>query len=548
MPSREHSVDGDQGFIGLNSRDNPLNLGKTYVSKSQNFRFDRGIATLRKGTKRITDAALAALGTIYGACAYTKADGVEQIVFVLDSRICVYDPEAGAIVATILYPTGEMVTASDVVDVYQAQGVGYVYICRGQNKTVLRWNGSVAAGVVEIPSNTTHHNYPNSLHSVYYGNRHIVQTDHNTFSVSHYLSDSNWSALDMFSINDGSSDRMIAITPWTLNEFVIFMRNSIFYASVGIGADLIGDAVKEDNSYVKSLATDIGCVARGSAVQAGGGIIFLSDNGVYILNPSGASQGGVNTPEGMRLLAIAEPLSAPINDVIARINYNYVDKSVAIYWENRYYLAVPLDSSTTNNTILVYNFVNKAWESVDLYPSGFDIRQFIVAKRGNKRRLFSVDQDQGLFLLEDLEWDEYGSATGLPILPSISGEDTFVLNTASAVLNPSAFQSNQIQGELITRAYSFDTNKEKRFSGVQTDVYAPSGGVIYTSIITTNPDIETQLARFGLAVDEDALLRLPARKCGQYIQCKYITTNLRPSIRSTTVSALLTGYTHNTQK
>lgn len=547
MPSREHLVDGDQGFIGLNSRDNPLNLGKTFVSKSQNFRFDRGIATLRKGTKRITDAALAALGTIYGACVYTKADGTEQFIFVLGTRICIYDPQAGAIVGTVLYPACETVTGSDTVDVYQAQGIGYVYICRGQNKTTLRWDGSVS-GVIVIPSNSAHHNYPNALQAVYYGNRHIVQTDHNSFRVSHYLSDSTWSVLDMFSINDGSSDRMIAITPWTLNEFVIFMRNSIFYASVGIGHDLAGDAAQESNSYVKSLATDIGCVARGSAVQAGGGIIFLSDNGVYILNPSGAGQGGVNTPEGMRLLAIAEPLSAPINDVIARINYNYVDKAVAIYWENRYYLAVPLDSNTTNNAILVYNFVNKSWESVDLYPSGFDIRQFVVAKRGNKRRLFSVDQDQGLFLLEELDWDEYGNATGLPLLPPVGGGDTFVLDTSSAILNPSAFQSNQIQGELITRAYSFDTNKEKRFSGVQTDVYAPSGGVIYTSIITTNPDIETQLARFGLPVDEDAVLRLPARKCGQYLQCKYITTNLRPSVRSTTVSALLTGYTHNTQK
>lgn len=548
MPAREFLVDGDQGFIGLNSRDNPLNLGKNYVSKSQNFRLDRGVAILRKGAKRLTDAALSALGNIYGACSYTQADGTERIILVFSDRIAVYNQELETIIATITFPAGQTITASDDVDVYQAQGIGYVYICRGFSKSVLRWNGLTSGGSIVVPGPSSHTNYPNSRQAIYYGNRHIVQTDGNSFKVSHYLADDGWSALDMFSINDGSSDRLISITPWTLNEFVVFMRNSIFYCSVGIGADLAGDQAQETNSYVKSLATDIGCIARWSAVQAGGGILFLSDNGVYILNPAGAAQGGVNTPEGMRLIAIAEPLSAPINDVIARINYSAADKAVGIYWENRYYLAVPLDSNTKNNAILVYNFVNKSWESVDTYPTDFDIKMFMVAKRGNKRRLFAIDGEQGIFMLEENEWDEYGAAIGLPRLPGPGQSDTFVLNTASAILDAAVYDSHQISGELITRAYSFDTNREKRFSGIQTDVYAPGGGVVYTSVITNNPDVETQLIRYGITADEDSILRLPVRKCGQYIQAKYITANLRPQIRSITTSALVVGYTHRSQK
>lgn len=548
MPAREYAVDGDQGFIGLNSRDNPLNLGKNFVSKSENFRFDRGVAALRKGAKRLTDAALASFGNIYGACSYTESDGTERLILVFSNKLCVYNQEISTIVATINFPNGETISATDNVDVYQAQGIGYVYICRGINKTVLRWNGVTTVGSVVVPGHSTHKDYPNSPQALYYGNRHIVQTDNNSFQVSHYLHDNSWSALDMFSINDGSSDQLVSITPWTLNEFVVFMRNSVFYASVGIGADLAGDAAQESNSYVKSLASDIGCVAKGSAVQAGGGILFLSDNGVYILNPAGAAQGGVNTPEGMRLIAFSEPLSAPVNDVIARINYNYVDKATAIYWENRYYLAVPLDSSTKNNAVLVYNFVNKSWESVDKYPTDFDIKQFIVAKRGNKRRLFAVDGEEGVFMLEENDWDEYGAAVGLPRLPGPGETDTFVLDTSSAILEVNIYQSNQIPGQLITRAYSFDTNREKRFSGIQTDIFAPGGGVVYTSVITSNPDVETQLIRYGIASDEDTILRLPVRKCGQYIQAKYITANLRPQIHSLTVSALVVGYTHRSQK
>lgn len=547
MPAREYLVDGDQGFIGLNSKDNPLNLGKNYVSKSQNFRLDRGVATLRKGAKRLTDDAMEALGPVYAACSYTRADGTEFIVLAFSNKIAVYDQDLEAISYTVDFPAGQTISSTDDVDIYQAQGIGYVYICRGFSKSVLRWNGTNAIGSIVVPSNTSHHNYPNSRHAIYYGNRHIAQTDGNTFRVSHYLADDGWSALDMFSINDGSSDRLVCMAPWTLNEFVVFMRNSIFYCSVGIGADLAGEQAQESNSYVKSLAVDVGCLARGSVVQAGGGILFLSDNGVYILNPSGASQGGVNTPEGMRLLTLSEPLSATISDVISRINYNYVQNAAAIYWENRYYLAVPLDSSTKNNAVIIYNFINKAWESVDVYPSGFDVKKYIVSKKGNKRRLFAIDGEQGVFLMDELEWDEYGPATGLPLLPP-TNEDWFVLDTDSAYLMPSAFTSNQIQGELITRAYSFETNREKRFSGIQADIYSPGGGVLYTNVIVTNPDSETQLLRYGLSYDESTLLRIPVRKTGQYIQARFNTTNLRPSIYSTTLSAVVVGYTHKSEK
>ena len=46
--------DGDMSFVGLNSRDNPASLSSGIVSRSQNFRMDRGVATARKGLQRKT--------------------------------------------------------------------------------------------------------------------------------------------------------------------------------------------------------------------------------------------------------------------------------------------------------------------------------------------------------------------------------------------------------------------------------------------------------------------------------------------------------------
>ena len=644
MPSREYAVDGDEGFIGLNSRDNPVNLGKNFVSKAQNIRMDRGVATARKGAERLTTGALVG-ERILGTCSYTTADGSELIVLVVSNGLFTYNPDTVALSAKINFPAGQTITGDDEVELYQAQGVGYVYILRGFNKSVLRWDGSTT---IAVPAAGTHHNYPPSRHAIYYGNRHIVQTDRNTIKVSHYLSDSTWSALDVFTINDGSSDTLVAITPWTLNEFVIFMRNSIFYAAAGVGANASGDSATENNSYIKSLASDIGCIAKGSIVQAGGGILFLSDNGVYFLNPAGAGNGSANTPEGMRLLTIAEPLSAPITDVINRINFNAVGNAVATYFENRYYLAVPLDDNEANNVVLVYNFINKAWESVDTYPvntsvenertaanasatyiSGpfielsivigtsvaiphglivgdkvnirfttsyttstgigdkkypdgtytvtsvpnvdtFYIRipytddlafpdlggfrwgcwmevakaetlsfmDFVVAKKGKRRRLFMINDRQGVFLLEELNYDEFGLANGSPFVP-------FFIPTE---LQPLSFTPIQIDAELITRAYSFQTSREKRFSSIQIDADFTAGSNLQTTFITVNPDFNTVINSYGSGTNEDVALRLPVRKSGYYSQVKFNSLNLYPSIRSVTVEAIVPGHMTQTRK
>lgn len=552
MPAREYAVDGDQGFIGLNSKDNPVNLGKNFVSKSINFRFDRGVAIVRKGTKKLTGNTFNE--AIYGSCTYTNASGVESIVLVVSDGIYIYTPDTDTISSKISFPAGQTISNGDEVDVYQAQGVGYVYICRGFAKSTLRWDGVTT---IAVPGVSTHTNYPNGRHAIYFGNRHIVQIDQNTFSVSHYLRDNAWSTLDSFSINDGSSDRLVGIAPWQLNEFVVFMRNSIYYAAVGVGANAAGDPAQEPDSYVKSLAADIGCIAKGSIVQAGGGIFFLSDNGVYMLNPAGAGQGSSNTPEGMRLLTLAEPLSAPINDVIARINFNYVGNSIATYWENRYYLAVPLDSSTTNNAILVYNFINKAWESVDVYQSGFDVKSLLVAKRGNKRRMISVDSTDGIFLFEELDWDEFGASVGTPLLPSPDTGLTltadipppWIAGTADALtISAGAFTPYAINGQLTTRAYNFETNREKRYSTFQVDVYAPAGGVVNFGLSTTNPDATLPSYRFGSSKSSDALIRLPVRKSGYFAQINITTTNLRPEVRSVSVEAIIPGHMTQSRK
>ena len=533
--ANEYQKDGDIGFVGLNSRDNPSALPTGIVSQSQNFRLDRGVATVRKGLQRKTIGAL--IGQIiYGVGTYINSSGQEVIIAVVTDGLYSYNPQLETLTAKVSFPAGETIVTQDGCDVVTA--VDKVYISRGWSKRPLVWD--LATTITALPTSGAGHPFPNCTGMLYYANRMIVLgkyhsesntlRNYDTVSVSNFLDFANWDAIDAFTINNGSNDQVVGVAPWTLNEFLVFMRNSIFYINTGNDRYASGDGLSA-TSQIKTLATDIGCSARKSVVQAGGGVFFLSDNGVYFLQPQPASA------ESMKLLTLADPISAPIDDVIQRINRNYAYRAVATYWNNRYYLAVPLDSSVDNNAVLVYNFILRRWESVDVYPAGFDVFNFVVAKKDNQRRLYGVDTDKGVFLMEQLDWDEYGVSVGTPILP-------FYL---PATLSPSAFTPVAINAILKTRRYSFNSIGDKRFSTAETEMITAAGSQIVTTVEVFNPDVTAVIDTFGAEFTEDSARRVGVRKIGTGIQLQMVSTNLRPSIRSSYIYATVQKQT-NTSK
>jgi hypothetical protein len=539
--ANEYQKDGDLGFVGLNSRDNPSALPQGIVSQSQNFRMDRGVATVRKGMQRKTIGALVGQ-TVYGVGTYINSTGQEIIIVVLTDGLYSYNPQTEILSAKVSFPAGETIITQDGVDV--VAGTDKVIISRGFSKRPLIWDINVT--VTAMPTAGTGHEFPSCESILYYANRFIVTGKHHaetnvlrnndTVSVSNFLDYQHFDALDAFTINNGSNDRIVGVSPWTLNEFLVFMRNSIFYVGVGTSRYVSGEALSND-SYVRTLATDIGCSSKKSVVQANGGVFFLSDNGVYFLQPQQSSA------ESMKLLTMADPISAPIDDVIQRINTTYAYRAVATYWNNRYYLAVPLDSSVDNNAILVYNFILRQWESVDTYPAGFDIFDFVIAKKDNQRRMYGIDTDKGLFLMEQLNVDEYQDwavgdpNAGEPILP-------FYI---PATLEALSFPHNSITAILKTRRYSFNSIGDKRFSTAEVEIVTDAGSQIQTVAEVYNPDISTTIDTFGAQFTEDSARRNGIRKIGTGIQLQFLSNNLRPSIRSAYIYATVQKQT-NTSK
>lgn len=518
-------TDGENGFIGMASRTNPTTIPAGYVQYAQNMRFDRGVATVRAGSKRLTEGG--AVGqTIFGSGIFSDpTTGVENVVLVGGSAIYVYNTST-TVISTVSYPGGETVVSTDVPVVIQANSL--LYILRGQasGKSPLIWNG---VSTITVASNATPSGpaatFPPSDFGVYFQNRIVTKRDRDKIACSDILDFNTWDlTFAQFEINLGANDEIVGFQPWQEDKFVIFQRNSVYYAFIDPNGYATG-AGPGSTSYVKSLTFELGCNARRSIVNAGANIFFLSDSGVHILTPS----------LDLKLTGNQRPLSEPISDIIARINVAAVSASAGCIYNNRYYLAVPLDGSTRNNAVLVYSMLNQAWESVDTYPENtidgdMHIDNLLVAKYGNARRLYATNAEGGIYLLEELEMDEFGVSIGNPILPF----------TIPATIT-TTFTQHNIAGQVLTRRFYFNTFFAKRFRIVQADFNMAAGDAIKVSSVMVNPDSTTEVFQFGSGTAEDYTRRVRIGQTGFGMDLLFESVTQRPVVRGFRVEATVPG-------
>lgn len=195
-----------------------------------------------------------------------------------------------------------------------------------------------------------------------------------------------------FRFNAGSADFIVGFQSFANDQLIVFNRNSIH---------TVFNTVNLTSATVKQVTDEVGCLARRSIEQIGSEVLFLSDNGVY----------GISFVDEYNLRGTALPLSEPINKTIQRINKAHADKAVSAYFDNRYYLAVPLlnedgsgsETITENNAVIIYNFLNKQWESVDTFGDDnttFDILDLIVAGKGTNRAVYAINKQGGIHQLD----------------------------------------------------------------------------------------------------------------------------------------------------
>jgi len=172
-----------------------------------------------------------------------------------------------------------------------------------------------------------------------------------------------------------------------------------------------------------------------------------------------------------------EPISKNIQPYIDRINKDYADEAVGVLYNNRYYLAVPLDSAPGigdargNNSILVFNFLNKGWESLDTFgDSNFLIKNFVIGSADVRNNIYAVTANGGLHQLEAVD---------------SSIDRLSVSNTSNLVVTPT------INSILTTRGYDFKTMDRKRFTDAQVVMQNLAGetGEYSISFAAEDPDL-----------------------------------------------------------
>lgn len=314
-----------------------------------------------------------------------------------------------------------------------------------------------------------------------------------------------------YRITGGTADSLVSVEPFAEDNLLVFMRHSIHLIK-GISGSLL-------DTSVNLITKEVGCVARKSIVQIGNQVLFLSDNGVYA-----AAFGDLYNLRGAGI-----PLSEPINATIGQINRNYAQNAVAAYYNNRYYIAVPLGNSTKNNTILVYNLLNQGWESVDTINStGWDVQDMIVGDIGGLSKLYVVGSSGSVHIIDSRD----DAVDRLSLYAGVSASNY------------------TIPSYVTTRQYTMGTIDRKKFSSYEIHVESSASEASNASISfeTENLDstealtsIYALLDNANLPVGEDASLRgRIGNKRGYGAQLTLTPTVGRPKLRAVNLNAALT--------
>ncbi len=313
-----------------------------------------------------------------------------------------------------------------------------------------------------------------------------------------------------YRFNAGEADFVVGLHSFSEDNLMVFNRNSIH---------MVSNTTTLQGASTNLLTDEVGCVARDTIRQVGNQVIFLSDNGIY----------STQFFDEYNLRGTETPLSEPINSTIERIQREYWSKSVAVYFDNRYYIAVPLDTfqdgvkntDGVNNALLIYNFLNKQWESIDqVNDNNWNIENLIVAGEGTQRLVYAINSLGGIHSIDS----------------RVEGDDIVRTQISQVSTNPIP-----IKGSVTTRQYTLGNLNRKSWREFELHVESSedNDSDLDISAVTENPDATFSLRSLSdfngstLEIAEDVSIRgRIGNRRGHGIQFIFNNTVGRPKIRA----------------
>ena len=520
-------AEGDVGFVGMNSYLEPTSLQPGMVADSQNMVLAGDTATVRMGIDflagGVTLTYSAGSEQVFATTLFSDpVTGEEFLAAATKDKVVLYnDDNASGI--NIDYPGGEVVATADNASF--VQNFEKLILFRGASKRPLEWDGDHSSPTDFVVKTASASGggiaCPNTDYGISFRNRLIIPqpTDSDyTVLMSDLLDSNNFTAADsQFRINKGSADFLVGFIPYQEDQLICFFRNSIH---------LINNVATTSAANVYEITRQRGCVARKSIAQSGPQTFFLSDSGVIVLSP------GTDPAKGLGV-AISKvqgetvPMTAPIQDQFADVNYAAADKACGVVFDNKYFLAVPTGSSTAPNKVFVFDLLTSQWTSVDDYPAmsgslAFHVDDWVVCSHGSnptRRRLFACN-DTGWYLCFENSTDDSNRKIG-----STAESDT-----------------TAIAAKLKTRDYLFGEQGIKSFKRGQLGASFVASDAFTIKLNTTDPDSTTTVLSYTGGSTEEALLRFSgARKRGYSGSIELDVTVGRPTFRHVQLEAVGQG-------
>ena len=522
-------VDGDNGFVGINSYLEPTSLKQGFVQTSENMRLLGDEAEVRKGIDFLAGAVTltysAGTEQVFASTLFSDpATGTEFLVVATRTKAIIWNDANNSGIG-IDYPGSEVVASADGASFVQA--LEKLILFRGKNKTPLEWDGDYSSPtdfVVKANASPGSGNIqcPNTDFGLFFRNRLIIPqpTDSNyTVLMSNLLDSDVYTTGDaQFRINKGSADFLVGFIPYQEDQLIVFFRNSIH---------LINNIATVSAANTYEITRQHGCVARKSIAQSGPQTFFLSDNGVIVLSP------GVDPAKGLGV-AISKvqgetiPMTQDIQDQFDQVNFKYADLSCGVVHDNKYYLAVPVGSSTKPNKVFVYNLLTSTWISEDSYPAmfgslAFQVDDWVICSHGSNptlRRLFACNPT-GWYLMNENNLDDSNRKIG-----SSSEDDT-----------------TAITAKLVTRNYNFGDQSVKRWRRGQLGVDTAENDAMTIEVNGDDPDnLSNQVLSYTGPADGDDVIRFGSgriRGIGANVEIN--VTAGRPKFRHVSLQAIAHG-------
>lgn len=165
--------------------------------------------------------------------------------------------------------------------------------------------------------------------------------------------------------------------------------------------------------------SEYGCAAGDTFTQVGDDYLYMSFDGVRGLR---------RTEQDKLQYGSSLPISYPLKDQFEEISWAYIHKACAIYWDNKYFIALP-SGQTYNNQVWVYFPSTNGWMVIN----GWNVGAWAKFKVNGQERLYFGDSTDGKVFRAWFGATDNGSAIqfieegrnedlGMPLIKKYGGE------------------------------------------------------------------------------------------------------------------------------